>query len=269
MSQYDAIYEKFDEINRLLNDSYPLGDKPILSETKGVLLILRTKALSHAQIAYSILKNTTVQADAIVLLRCAYEADIVALYLEQHEEKVPEYLAHSEIVHYKNYLRALQIIGKTDDTSDKEARRELQQLKNYIIRKKYLEILNLQEKNLNDLVFLESKFSNAQFVQFHEMRRKCSFTGDAKCLQQSFQFYNIGSQITHSNFSVCKKMYTSGEATDSELFPLPIIYTAIAMFIIYNYKQLVSLGTLDPRHQRRLLILCKECQQESRKWIIP
>lgn len=177
------------------------------SDADVVVWGLTRKSWSHCEMALELIK-TRANAEAIILLRAAYEAIIRAYFLHENPSLVNHYKAFSELSTLRNQLEVIDFLEKEGGAeTDKEAIIEQKKLveaqQGRIIKHKFHEVYNFKEEDLASLTALKRLTNNRNMPDFATTRSLIKKTALAKALLSTgFPIYNLGSQMAHSSFGM-------------------------------------------------------------------
>jgi diadenosine tetraphosphate (Ap4A) HIT family hydrolase len=206
---FDALCELYSKIAEN-TQKLPKGSREYLV----ALVILSTKAMRHTFEALRILGEHRAIGESIILVRSAYEAAVVFLYLIDYEEEFERYKGFSQLVSHRNQLEMLEIAAEemaSEDIQEQQAKNKA--VKDEIITSGYHTLFGIDEMDVSNLDKLRKTVSRAHFTSFNVMlkhlERDKQFQG---LVIGGFHGYNVGSQIAHSHYHVSVPLYIFDEA---------------------------------------------------------
>ena len=222
------------------------------SESVLILAGLATKCRSHCHMARELIISDAL-AESVIVLRAAYEAAILALYLQQNPNKIQRYLIYSALTTLRNQLELLEILGRDGNVipGEAEQRKYISNQKQTIVLSGILSEFKLIPEDLDDWQKIKKYTNNAHFMKFEDLRTNIIKDETTKTLfETGFQVYNLGSQMAHSNFDMVNVMIYRNA-------PHPL-YGEHAM-----YRQILSLLNASAK----TLHFCKIISNEDRNQI--
>lgn len=181
------------------------------SDVNLVVWGLTKKTWSHCEMALELI-ITHANAEAIILLRAAYESTIRAYFLIENTNKIDYYKAFSELSALRNQLEVIDFLQTEGDEAPDEAAISDQLVlvevqKKRIIDGKYHEIYGFKEEDLDQLKALKRLTNNKNMPDFGTTRSLIKKTKLAKALLSTgFPIYNLGSQMAHSSYGMTMTM---------------------------------------------------------------
>jgi Family of unknown function (DUF5677) len=169
---------------------------------------LASKCLSHCEMALSLV-DANALAEAIIILRSAYEAIIRGIYLDENPDKLPAYEAFSAIVMLRNQLEMLKLLDEFGEPyKDKELQEKLiKQQQERIVAQGFHSLYKLSEADLDSWEAVKKITNKSNLPNFEEIRTSIKKTPLVKALLTTgFQVYNLGSQMAHSSFEMMSVM---------------------------------------------------------------
>jgi|GEM_PF-6781203 len=235
------------------------------SDLKYTIAGLVTKALSNCRVA----KNLAIQncnGDALILLRSAYETVVIVHYLVKHKEvQLKKYKNHSQLIEYKDRLAAFE--------RNPEFRKEripvaiLDDLKQIILKKKLLDdptyfkphMYRQNQQAFIDQSILDNALLLAQsltnyFADFRVMAD--DLYKDLPDIYQNLKdvnsiIYNIGSQLSHSDWSGVLDCYLKIDGKGQDIIPevdQDRIFIGITIMVDFSIGGLIEVGILPSLH---------------------
>ncbi|MBK7838785.1 MAG: hypothetical protein IPJ49_14115 [Candidatus Obscuribacter sp.] len=173
-----------------------------------VIVGLATKRRSHCHMARELI-IANAGADAVIILRAAYESTILALYLQEHRGQIATYITFSELTSLRNMMELVEELKKDGSPfpGEEEQLCYIENKRNRIVESGLLPKFKLTLDDLKNLQRIKTYTNRAHFLKFEDIRNgitKCAENVDL--FETGFLVYNLGSQMTHSNFDMVKLM---------------------------------------------------------------
>lgn len=204
----EAFEESIVSIGKALGEAIGTKPKKHYDRTELILLGLAQKTLSHCSIALDLIRNDA-SAEAMIILRSAYEAIIKCIYLDENRDWLPLYEGFAELVTLRNQLEVVKILNDFNDpeATNKEQMEKIRRQQAKIVMAGYHTLYKIEESKLSDWNVLKSKTNSANLQKFEIIRQSISKTPLVKALLLTgFQVYNLGSQMAHSSFNMVSSM---------------------------------------------------------------
>lgn len=248
----EELNSTLDQVANLIADSAVEAKPASIKPLEQVIVLLRLKAMEHALCAIE-LEKCAAPAEAIIILRSAYEAIVVALYLEQKPSKYEHYLAHTYLVQLRNLMEVVELARDDVDPADiKKLEEELEETRERIEREGYLSHYpNLTRTDLTDVRALKKFTSGSQFVKFGSIKSEITISPKMQWLTGAFQMYNVGSQVTHSHLDVLMSMYARPRMPHYLYSNGSIIRWCIIM-ISHTFECIVERGMMSDAHKTEI-----------------
>lgn len=178
------------------------------------LAIISSKALTHTREALRILGEHRAIGESIILLRAAYEATVVFLYLIDHEDDFKKYKGFSRLVEHRNQLEMLDIAAEEMTAKGiQEQQVKIQAVKDEIVSNGYNSLFDIHEDDVSNLEKIRNKVDRAHFIGFKSMLKHLEKDKQTKGLVISgFQVYSVGSQVAHSHYHTSISIYAFDNA---------------------------------------------------------
>lgn len=251
MADKKLILDTLDLMANTISESVSTEKHPEKTHVDAIVAALRVKALEHAQCAMDILVGNA-YAEAIIVLRAAYEAVVVALYLEQHSEQIDHYEAYHRMVEFRNlfemHLNVMPILPAEEQGEYTAIMDRLRQdlLADLHFFKYYRE--DFLPEYLQDIRKVRSISNSAQFIPFGQIRAAVNFDNlDNDFFKEGFVMYNIGSQVAHSHLNVIKAMYIRPRGPH-DLYTWGQTAEVIFMTFSHTYRQLIRNSYMSDVH---------------------
>jgi|GEM_PF-6316654 len=173
------------------------------SEYELALVALASKAITHTREALRLFVEHGAVGEAAILLRSAYEATVVFLYLRLHPEDFCKYKGYSELVELRNQMEVLELAGDLDESAKNEQLDINKRQRIKILNNNFHSYYSLSEYDLHNLSLLKKVSNKAHFINFGEMQKKLlKDEFSSGLVTTAFQVYNLGSQMAHSHYSM-------------------------------------------------------------------
>ncbi len=216
-----------------------------MSEEVQVLSMLAIKCRLHCNTARELMASESL-AEAVIVLRAAYEATILGLYLQQNTDKIKRYITYSALTTLRCQQELLQILQRNGDKNpdEKKQQKYIAQQKQSIIASGNLSEFKLSAEDLDDWERIKKYTSSAHFIKFQEMRSNIKTDSNTRALiETGYQIYNLGSQTAHANFDMVELMLT--QKISHPLFGEHAMYRQIldllnASLIILSFCKMLS-----------------------------
>jgi len=114
----EGFEESIVVIGKALGEAVGTMPKKSYEKTELILLGLVQKCHSHCAIALELVRNDA-SAEAMIILRSAYEAMIKSIYLDENRDWLTLYEGFAELVTLRNQLEVVKILddfGEPDET---------------------------------------------------------------------------------------------------------------------------------------------------------
>lgn len=169
---------------------------------------LARKCQSHCEIALNLVEaNAT--AESIIVLRAAFEAMVLAVYLWENPQDIGRYMGFSALTTLRNQLEVMKILSESGEPFDGEEEQNdcIQRQRRKIIDNGYHTVFNLTEDNLDSWEAVKKVTNRAHFLHFSDLVIKIAKTEFTKpLLTTGFKAYNLASQMTHSQGEMMTSM---------------------------------------------------------------
>lgn len=206
---FDVLLELFSIITTN-TQKLPKGS----SEYLIALVLLSSKAISHTHAALHILEKHRAIGECIILLRAAYEATVVFLYLIDHEESFQKYKGFSRLVEHRNQLEMLDIAAEDllqEEINEQQFRNKA--VADEIISNGYHILYHIDEQDVSNLEKLKKTTKKAHFIDFKTMLKHLEKDERHRSIIFGiFQGYNVSSQVAHSHYHVSISIYAYDKA---------------------------------------------------------
>ncbi len=259
----DENYEsKLKELQAEIKKSLGKIENP--SEADVVIWGLSRKTWSHCEMALELIAANA-NAEAIIILRSAYESAIRGYFLLGSPDKVPYYKAFSELTALRNQLEVVSILEDGADERDRDAieqqKPHIERQKKLILAEKYHELYNLGESDLDVLRALQRVTNNRNMPNFEDTRKAIKSTPLSKALTTTgFQTYNLGSQMAHSSYGMMVSM-----AYFEDVYPIyneHTMYSSIFLLLCCCCELFNECGALSDSARAGISQICesfKDC----------
>lgn len=159
--------------------------------------LLNLKIISHVCGAAKLLV-AGYYPESIILLRSAYEALVMSTYLAQNPNKIQHYETHGILCNLRNMM---EFLGQSD--LDPEMKDQLDgqvtALREAFLQQNGLAYYTeLQVADLENFSKVRKASNKALFSHLPGMLAAISYDDETDWMKDSFELYNIGSQVTHS-----------------------------------------------------------------------
>ena len=206
---------------------------------------LASKCLSHSEMALELVMAGAL-AEAIILLRAAYEAIIRGIYLDENLEKLPAYEAFSAIAMLRNQLELLKLLdefGEPYEGKD-EQKQLIKQQKERIIKEGFHGLYKLSEADLDSWEAVKTVTNKSNLPSFEDIRKSIVKTPLVKALLTTgFQVYNIGSQMAHSSFEMMSTMVYFD--MKHPLYDEHAIYRQVLLLVLCSAQCFAACGVIS------------------------
>lgn len=240
----------FLHMNQLVSIVQESLEIPVSSPSMSALAValIYKKALNHV-FAATLLRQKNHDQEAIILLRSAYEAIIMATYLKQNPSKLPAYEAHGILCNLRNTTEMMLTVENDAEIYVSLAKRvnEIKEL----YRRDFLQYGNITDTDLDNPLKVKKASNKALFETLTEMLKVISFDENNEWMRESFYIYNIGSQIAHSQLDSIKIELT-GES-EHVLYSRLAIDRYLMCFLINCSEILQMLGFMKAIHNEALV----------------
>jgi hypothetical protein len=252
----DQVFEnKLIAFCRNLNQSIKKIGSP--TDVQIVVCALAQKCMSHCEMALELIAAGA-KPEAVILLRAAYEAIVRAMYLDENPSKVMNYKAFGAITTLRNQLELLKLLREFGEPA--EILREQEQLvvrqRQKIIAERFHDLYGVSEADLGTWAGVK-KLTNKSNFQFEDIRKGLAETALTKALfTTGFQVYNLGSQMTHSNFDM---LYSVAFEQPYPLYTEHAMYRQVLLLLrcgchCYRSSGAITDETFDSlEHEARLI----------------
>lgn len=169
--------------------------KPSTAELVEALLNL--KIISHVCGAAKLLV-AGYYPESIILLRSAYEALVMSTYLAQNPNKIQHYETHGILCNLRNMM---EFLGQSDLAPELKAQLDGQVTalrEAFLQQNGLLYYAELQVADLENFSKVRKASNKALFSHLPGMLAAISYDDETDWMKNSFELYNIGSQVTHS-----------------------------------------------------------------------
>ncbi len=205
-------------------------------------------------------------AEAIIILRAAYEAVIRGIYLEEFPEKLPAHEAFSAIAMLRNQLEMVKILNEFGDRyEDEEQQKKLiEQQKSRIILQGFHKLHKLSEEDLDKWESVKKLTNKSNLPRFEDIRKSIKKTPLVTALiTTGFQVYNIGSQMAHSSF----EMMTTMVYFDMKhpLYTEHVVYSQVFLLMLCACQCYAACGAISAENFN---LLKKEYEQSSKELVL-
>ncbi|GEM_PF-1366813 len=206
--------------------------------TEQVVALMSLKIANHTCGAVHLL-TSGFYPESIILLRSAYECLVMSKYLQQKPEEIPRYEAHGGLCNLRNML---EFQMKTDfDAETKDGlTAQIEDLKKALCQSVIAFYPDLQPADLDNFAKVRKASNKALFSQLPSMLTATQWTDDDDWIKNSFELYNIGSQVTHSQM----EWLAIGEYGKSEhaIYSRLAVSSYLVMFLNEISQTLATLG---------------------------
>jgi len=210
------------------------------------LVALASKAITHTREAFRVFAEHAAIGETTILLRSAYEATVVFLYLKLNPQQFCKYKAYSEIVELRNQMETLEIAGdQLEEAGRIEQLEHNHRQRNKVLTNNSHTYFKLSEADLNNLTALKRKTNKAHFMNFGEMQNGLLEDPFASGLvKTAFQVYNLGSQMAHSHYNMTVLTYVHDRS--HPIYNVYDITRQIASLFSWNALGMDQIGCMKP-----------------------
>lgn len=196
MTNKELFYQALIKLVELTESGIESSERKA-STAELVEALLNFKIISHVCGASKLLV-AGYYPESIILLRSAYEALVMSTYLAQNPNKIQHYEAHGILCNLRNMMEFL-----SQPELDTEFRAELdgqvQGLRQAFLQQNGLaSYTELQSADLENFSKVRKASNKALFSHLPVMLAAISYDDEIDWLKNSFELYNIGSQVAHS-----------------------------------------------------------------------
>ena len=238
----EKIQKKFAEIINVFVNSFK--DNDIFSEDKIILEILLLKISSNVDAA-NILCTNRRPYEAKIIIRSAFESQVLLEFLIHHPEKINEYKYETQISNFKDcfalYKRKFMsenIISKCFDQLDKNLQEELLTVKKGNTSKIFR--LDLIEKNLRN-----RKFKFQDIRKLIDILRKIKSPVAEMLYLNLFDIYGRNSQISHGEWGPVYKYFVEKSNDKKEHEEIIDCFRQLIYIISYTRESIKQLNIIS------------------------
>lgn len=230
----------FNEL-KLLAEKLDTGTEPsernaTLAEQVVALMSLKIANLSRGAVY---LLTSGFYPESIILLRSAYECLVMSKYLQQKPDEIARYEAHGVLCNLRNMLE-FQMQNDFEPETRTGLQAQIDDLKTAFCQSGIAFYPDLQPTDLDNFSKVRKASNKALFSQLPSMLTATEWTDEDEWIKTSFELYNIGSQVTHSQM----EWLAIGEYGRSEhaIYSRLAVSRYLLMFLNEISQTMTSLG---------------------------
>lgn len=260
-------YEQFSKTLIVLADGLEDGinstsKNPTLQEQTVAMMCL--KITRHTCAAAKLLKQDF-YPESIILLRSAYECLVMMKYLQEKPEDLARYEAHGVLCNLRNMLEFLTMIDESDETRSK-LNAQVAGLKKAFCSSGIQYYPDLKAADLGNFSKVRKASNKALFNNLPNMLSAITWNDDNDWIKNSFELYNIGSQVAHSQM----EWLAIGRFGKDEhpIYSKLAVGRFILMFLNECSETLTQLGISSTNSRKQFENQLSVCLTQFQTWMI-